>query len=79
MEFRVAMPTGTVDLDRVRRLLCDVDPAALVDIDPLQPGLRISAQLTTGELAGFLAQAGCALGPLAIQPQPSVCCGGCGG
>jgi len=79
MEFRVAMPTATADLDRVRRLLCDVDPAALVDIDPLQSGLRISAQLTTGELAGLLAQAGCTLGPLAIQPQPSVCCGGCGG
>ncbi|KFL37739.1 hypothetical protein N788_00790 [Arenimonas donghaensis DSM 18148 = HO3-R19] len=66
-------------MDQVRRLLCDADPAALVDVDPLQTGLRISVQLTTGELAGVLEQAGCVLGPLAIQPQPSVCCGGCGG
>lgn len=79
MEFRISTQLATVDLDRVRRLLCDADPAALVDIDPLQPGLRVWAQMSSGELAGVLAEAGCPVGPLAIQSQPSVCCGGCGG
>ena len=53
--------------------------AALVDLDPLNAGLRVAAQVTTGELAGLLAEAGYPVGPMAIQPQPSVCCGGCGG
>tara|TARA_R110002020_G_scaffold134702_4_gene300843 strand:+ start:1995 stop:2234 length:240 start_codon:yes stop_codon:yes gene_type:complete len=79
MEFKVAMQQVGIDLDALRRALCDVDPAALVDLDPLNAGLRVAAQVTTGELAGLLAEAGYPVGPMAIQPQPSVCCGGCGG
>lgn len=80
MEFKVAMQQTGVDLDALRRALCEVDPAALVDRDPLNAGgLRVAAQLTTGELAGLLAEAGYPVGPMAIEPQPSVCCGGCGG
>lgn len=79
MEFKVAMQPAGVNLDVLRKALCEVDPAALVDLDPLNAGLRVAAQVTTGELAGLLAEAGYPVGPMAIQPQPSVCCGGCGG
>ncbi|HEX5693878.1 MAG TPA: hypothetical protein VFY00_04570 [Arenimonas sp.] len=79
MEFRVVLEQARVELTAVRRVLCDADPTALVDVDPLHGGLRVSGQLTTGELAGLLAEAGYPVGPLAITPQPSVCCGGCGG
>lgn len=79
MEFNVAMQRADVDLEALRKVLCEVDPAALVDLDPLHAGLRVAAQLTTGELAGLLAEAGYPVGPSAIQPQASVCCGGCGG
>ncbi|MAL04172.1 MAG: hypothetical protein CL625_07910 [Arenimonas sp.] len=79
MEFDVVLQQPGVDLAVVRKVLCDADPAALVDSDPLQPGLRVAAQLTTGELAGLLAEAGYPVGAGAIRPRPSICCGGCGG
>ncbi|GAB2656421.1 hypothetical protein [Arenimonas aestuarii] len=79
MEFKVLMQRADVDLEALRQALCEVDPSALVDLDPLHGGLRIAAQLTTGELAGLLAEAGYPVGPGAVEPQPSVCCGGCGG
>ena len=55
------------------------DPAAVVDLDPFTPVLRVSAAVTTGELLGLLHETGCEVPPNAVRPRPSVCCGGCGG
>ena len=79
MEFRIALGGQSVDLAAIRHLLREADPAALADLDPFNAVLRVAAQLTGGEVMGLLAEAGCQLSPQALQAQPSVCCGGCGG
>lgn len=79
MEFRIALGGHAIDLAAIRQLLREADPAALADMDPFDAVLRVAAQLTGGEVLGLLAEAGCELPPHALQPQASVCCGGCGG
>ena len=79
MEFKVRQLHPDLDLATLRQLLCDADASAIVDFDPLQAGLRVSAQLGVAELAGLLKKAGLPVALEAIEPQPSTCCGGCGG
>ncbi|WP_295364475.1 hypothetical protein [Arenimonas sp.] len=79
MEFKVELGVRVANLGAVREALCAVDPAALADLDPLNPVLRVSANLSSGELQDLLARGGVDVAPGAIRPLPSNCCGGCGG
>lgn len=79
VEFRIELGGRAIDLAAIRHLLREADPAALADLDPFNAVLRVAAQLTGGEVLGLLAEAGCEMPPQALQAQPSVCCGGCGG
>ncbi|ODS64974.1 MAG: hypothetical protein ABS41_00800 [Arenimonas sp. SCN 70-307] len=79
MEFKVELGGRVADLGAVREALCAVDPAALADLDPLNPVLRVSANLSSGELRALLARGGIDVATAAIRPLPSNCCGGCGG
>ncbi|MDR7098797.1 hypothetical protein J2X04_001144 [Lysobacter niabensis] len=77
MEFRVTLtaPDAAV-IDEAIRM---VDPAALVDIDPVDQALRVTAWLDMGELVSLLAQAGYPVTPDQVHQIPSICCGGCSG
>ena len=77
MEFHIAITGRTVDIERIEASVGAVDPAVVVDADATT--LRVAAAVSTGELAALLRAAGLDVTPAAIQPQPSVCCGGCGG
>ncbi|MDY0022282.1 hypothetical protein [Arenimonas caeni] len=79
MEFQVDIPGQPADVGAIREALCAVDPAALADVDPLNPVLRISANVSTRELQDLLRQGGLGVEVAAIRPQASNCCGGCGG
>lgn len=79
MEFKVDLPGRVANLEALRAALCAVDPAALADLDPFNPVLRVSANLSSGEVRELLGQGGLDVAPGAIRPQPSNCCGGCGG
>lgn len=79
MEFDVHVAGVAADLGAVAEALARRDPAALVDIDPVAPVLRISAALDESELLEALHETGCEVSPLALRRRPSVCCGGCGG
>lgn len=79
MEFKVELGGCVADLGAVREALIAADPAAVADLDPLNPVLRVSANLSSGELQALLARGGVDLAPGAIRPLPSNCCGGCGG
>lgn len=79
MEFKVDLPGRVADLGAVREALCAVDPAALADLDPLNPVLRVSANVSGAELRSLLGQGGLDVDAGAIRPLPSNCCGGCGG
>jgi hypothetical protein len=77
MEFRVRLTAPDVAvIDEAIRM---VDPAALVDIDPADQALRVTAWLDTGELVSLLAQAGYPVALDEVQQLPSICCGGCSG
>jgi hypothetical protein len=79
MEYEVNIAGVAADLGAINDMLVAADPAAVVDLDPFSPVLRVSAAVTTGELLGLLHETGCEVPPNAVRPRPSVCCGGCGG
>ena len=77
MEFHIAIAGLVVDPARVEACIGAVDPAVVVDADART--LRVSAAVSSGELVTLLHDAGVDVSPSAIRPQPSICCGGCGG
>ena len=77
MEFHIAIAGRVVDPARVEACIGAVDPAVVVDADART--LRVSAAVSSGELVTLLHDAGVDVSQSAIRPQPSVCCGGCGG
>ncbi len=79
MEYTIELRTGTVDIDRIRDELEQIDPAAIVDADPQGHGLRVSANMLDRELVSAFEHAGHPSGSIVITRLPSVCCGGCGG
>ena len=78
MEFHVTARNVEAALAAIEGAIFDIDPAALVDIDP-DGTLRVAAALDAGELAGVLSGAGLVLAPGDIHQLPSICCGGCSG
>lgn len=78
MEFHVRAPGRLPVLSRIEEALLAQDPAAVVDIDPLQ-GLRVSTTIDAGRLAELLNAAGGQVQAPEVEARPSVCCGGCSG
>jgi hypothetical protein len=78
MEFHVHLATTVPGLAQIERQLLERDPAGLVDLRGTDL-LRVSTCLDHAGLLAVLADAGHALPLQAVQQQPSVCCGGCGG
>ncbi len=79
MEYKVYTNGARPDIDGIKRMIVEADPAALVDTDRWGQVLRVSTVLDDGELLTLVNQAGCAAKPQQIERVPSVCCGGCGG
>lgn len=79
MEFHVTVPGATPDPTAIANLVCAVDPAALVDLDPSSETLRVATTLHGDQLAALIRKAGYPVAPQQIVQLPSVCCGGCSG
>lgn len=79
MQFHIETRGITPDLVAINDAISAIDPAAVVDIDPVSAQLRVSAELSAHELLGTLAQAGYPIGHGQLRPLPSICCGDCSG
>ena len=78
MEFHVRSARPLPPLAVIEDALQQLDPAAVVDLDPTQ-GLRVNAALGEQELVALLNRLGGEVRPDEAVRQPSVCCGGCSG
>ena len=79
MEFHVRVGNAAPDIDALDAAFRAMDPAAVVDFDAAHRHLRISAALGAADIGRVLVQAGYPIELGVIEPQPSVCCGGCSG
>lgn len=79
VEFHIALTGTRPDLPTLRALLENADPGAVADCDELGQNLRVSTDLSRHDLREVASQAGLDFSDAQIRPQPSVCCGGCGG
>jgi hypothetical protein len=79
MEFHVQLNAARPDLDRFDDAICDVDPAAVFDVDSSGAVLRVAAAVQASELIALLAQAGYPVAAAQVRQLPSICCGGCSG
>ena len=78
MQYLIAATNHIAGIDAVADRLNDMDPSALVDVDPAGR-LRISTLLPDAEVLLALGLAGLMVAPADLERQPSECCGGCGG
>ena len=79
MQYTIGSSAPPADLAALRRGLDEVDPAAMVDIDPGTGQVRISTLIGAAELLAVVKGTGYAIGADELQQLPSQCCGGCGG
>lgn len=79
MEFHIDLVDALPDLGAVTEAILALDPAALVDLDPLQRVLRVAGSLDATELVSLIERSGYPLQAHQVTQLPSVCCGGCGG
>ncbi|MEO6517534.1 MAG: hypothetical protein ABIO17_00875 [Pseudoxanthomonas sp.] len=79
MQYTIESSAPQADLALLRRGLDEVDPAAMVDMDPASGQVRISTLIGAAELLTLVKAAGYPVGADALQQLPSQCCGGCGG
>ena len=79
MEFHIDIPGAAPDPRAIEDAIRDVDPAALVDIDPPSPTLRIATSVDARQLVALISQAGYRVDPAQVRQLPSICCGGCSG
>ena len=79
MEYRIRNRPVALDLPRLQSAVLALDPAALVDRDPLDGAVRVAATLEVDALVQVLTSAGMAAAAGQVMLVPSVCCGGCGG
>lgn len=77
MEFRVKLVAP--DVGAIEEVVRAADPAALVDIDPVDQALRVTAWVDAGDLVSLLTQAGYPVTPQQVHQVPTICCGGCSG
>lgn len=78
MEFHVRGPRPLPPLAVIEDAVLAMDPASVVDIDPVH-GLRVNAAIGASELVSLLNAVGGHVAPADVEQQPSVCCGGCSG
>lgn len=79
MEFHVDGLPAAADMAAITDAIYNIDPAALVDIDPATGALRVNAALSAADLTAALGDAGQEVAGLLVMQLPSNCCGGCGG
>ena len=79
MEFHIDLADPSATLGTIERVLLDVDPMAVVDIDSTGKVLRVSASVTAAYLVELVRQSGYPLAPQQVVQLPSICCGGCSG
>ena len=79
MEFQVQLAGTTPDPRVIEDAVRAVDPAALVDIDPAAPVLRIATLVGARELVELMTRAGYRVDAAQVRQLPSTCCGGCSG
>lgn len=77
MEFRVKMVAP--DVGAIEEAVQAADPAALVDVDPVDQTLRVTAWVDADDLVALLTQAGHPVTLQQVHQVPSICCGGCSG
>ena len=78
MEFHVTMPDA-IDPGAIEQAIRAVDPAALVDIDPMGHNLRVAATVDIDELIALFGKAGHTVRRDQVAQAASFCCGGCSG
>lgn len=79
MEFHVDGLPAAADMAAIADAIYNIDPAALVDIDPATGALRVNAAMSAADLSAAIGSAGQDAGSLLVMQLPSNCCGGCGG
>ncbi len=79
MEFHVDGLPATADMAAITDAICNIDPAALVDLDPATGAMRVNAALNANDLTTAIGTTGQEVGGLLVMQLPSHCCGGCGG
>ena len=79
MEFHIQIAGPMPDPGAIEDAIRELDPAALVDIDPAAPTLRIATSVGAQQLVALIAQAGYPVNPTQVRQLPSICCGGCSG
>lgn len=87
MEFHVQIESDVPDsrairdtiLEAVRVTIEEVDPSAVLDIDPSGCVLRIAAAIDLAQLRVLLDQSGYPVPLAQVRQLPSICCGGCSG
>lgn len=79
MEYHIQISGPEPDLVAVEDALLAADPAALVDIDPASPTLRVATSVDARQLVALLGEAGYPVTPAQVVQLPSICCGGCSG
>lgn len=77
MEFRIKLAADTPDMVVIDDALRQVDPAAIVDRDPVDGALRATVWMSMLELTGVLTGAG--YPPREVEQLASNCCGDCSG
>ena len=78
-EFAFESPVAAPDVAPLDRVIVDLDPAAVVDLDVDGRTIRMATVLTRAELLACLAAAGLPADNAHLRQLPSVCCGGCSG
>lgn len=79
MEFHIMLSGSVPDTDAIEQAIRNIDPSALVDIDPTSHAVRVAASIDAVQLVALFGQAGYPLSPRQVTQAPSICCGGCGG
>lgn len=79
MEFHVDGLSAAANVSAITDAINNIDPAALVDIDPSTGALRVNASMSADDLTSAIGSTGQAADSLLVMQMPSHCCGGCGG
>ncbi|MEO6227950.1 MAG: hypothetical protein ABIO61_08890 [Thermomonas sp.] len=79
MEFHVDGLSAAANVSAITDAINNIDPAALVDIDPSTGALRVNASMSADDLTSAIGSTGQAADGLLVMQMPSHCCGGCGG
>lgn len=79
MEFHIDTTGMHPNLGTVEDAVRTLDPAAVVDLDPARPLLRVAAVASAAELIALLGRIGYPVSAEQVRQLPSICCGGCSG